>query len=202
MARMFVKNWTNFQENLPIRNLQRNYRLSFCFRIVPGRITRKKRFATWLLVILVRRPMIRSVEGKESSKESLERLTICRFISVPFRCNESRQQLLATRQTCSRIREDGFPFPGSLRRHGRAAHPAARKMHKPLLTWSVSYPVYSINRTATRLALLSLSFSLNYSKPADNLPLEIKPPLPSCQWHGNLISKTVQNKERCVLNDV
>lgn len=80
---------------------------------------------------------IRSVEGKESSKESPERLTICRFISVPFRCNESRQQLLATRQTCSRIREDGFPFPGSLRRHGRAAHPAARKMRKPLMTWDL-----------------------------------------------------------------
>lgn len=105
---------------------------------------------------------IRSVEGKESSKQSPERLTICRFISMPFRYNESRQQLLATRQTCSRIREDGFPFPGSLRRHGRATHPAARKVHKPcsvvgLRWWALPFIVSTVQQSASPFLSLLLS---------------------------------------------
>ncbi|KYN30598.1 hypothetical protein ALC56_15294, partial [Trachymyrmex septentrionalis] len=65
------------------------------------------------------------------------------------------RQLRATRQTCSRICEDGFPFPGSLRRHGRAAHPAARKVHEPVVVGLrdvLSY-LFSPNCTATSLPL-------------------------------------------------
>lgn len=65
---------------------------------------------------------------KKGSEDRVTYSIILIFITVW--CNKSRRQLRATRQTCSRICEDGFPFPGSLRRHGRAAHPAARKVRE------------------------------------------------------------------------
>lgn len=70
-----------------------------------------------------------------------------------FWCNKSKWQLRATRQTCSRICEDGFPFPGSLRRHGRAAHPAARKVREPVVVGlrDVLSRLFSANCTAQRV---------------------------------------------------
>ncbi|KYM82557.1 hypothetical protein ALC53_07048 [Atta colombica] len=71
------------------------------------------------------------------------------------------RQLRATRQTCSRICEDGFPFPGSLRRHGRAAHPAARKVHEPVVVGLrdvLSY-LFSPNCTATSLPFCRIKIS-------------------------------------------
>jgi len=139
---------------------------------------------------MIRSPDLSRRNGKVHGRKVAKTfgwLMVSYLYSSLFRCNKSRRQLRATRQTCSRICEDGFPFPGSLRRHGRAAHPAARKVHEPVVVGLrdvLSY-LFSPNCTATSLPLCP--FALNYSKFRDELSTWDKTPITFLGKHQNFV---------------
>lgn len=102
-------------------------------------------------------------------------------------CNKSRRQLRATRQTCSRIYEDGFPFPGSLRRHGRAAHPAARKVREFAIVGLRDVLSRLFSRDCTATSPPFCLFALNYSKSHDHSPARDKTSITFLDKCGNFV---------------